>query len=96
VKDSFDAGTAGLKLHDQILNKARGSLEAFNSVKINETRTRQEWEKTRQQAILDAQAFIARRKVMVAEAQASLDSLNKKYFDTSSIGAGIGSFFNYL
>jgi len=96
VKDSFDAGTAGLKLHDQILNKARGSLEAFNSVKINETRTRQEWEKTRQQAILDAQAFIARRKAMVAEAQASLDSLNKKYFDTSSIGAGIGSFFNYL
>jgi hypothetical protein len=54
-------------------------------VNINEARTRAEWEKTRQQAILDAEAFIARRKAMVAEAQSSLNNLNQKYFDTSSL-----------
>ncbi len=96
IRDGFDAWTAGLKLHDQILNKARWSLEAFNSVNINETRTRAEWEKTRQQAILDAEAFIARRKAMVAEAQSSLNNLNQKYFDTSSLKKWFGSFFNYL
>lgn len=79
-----------------MLNKARGSLESFNNVNINEARTRGEWEKTRQQAILDTQAFIARRKAMVAEAKTSLENLNKKYFDTSSIIDGVGSFFNYL